>query len=68
MTTVTLQKNYKKLENRLGAIERILKVFMGDELSSSKVRKLELLSKKLDEGAGKRFGSHRAFSQYVKSL
>lgn len=68
MTTATLQKSYQKLESRLGALERMLKVLMEGEVLPSKVKQLERLSKKLDKGAGKRFVSSRAFSRYIKSL
>ena len=68
MTTITLEKSYKKLQNRLAVLERVVKEFLSDELKSEKVKSFEKISKRLDSGAGKRFSSYRAFRGYLKSL
>ena len=38
MTTITLEKSYKKLQNRLAILERVVKEFLGDELKPEKVK------------------------------
>lgn len=68
MTTVTLEKNYKNIEIRLENLEKLIKAFFQDELKQQKLSKLERISKRLDQGAGKRFFSQREFLRYLKSL
>ena len=68
MTTVTLEKGYKKLASRLKNLEQVVLEFFGGELKESKLKKLELISKKIDGGSGKHFVSHREFKNYLKSL
>jgi len=68
MSTTTLQKNYKKLENRLEGLEQIIRKFFEGELKEVKIKKLEKISQRLDEGKGQRFSSYREFQRYLKSL
>ncbi len=68
MSAVILQKNYKKLENRLESLEQIIKEFFAGELQEAKIKKLDKISRQLDEGGGRRFASHREFQRYLKSL
>lgn len=68
MTTVTLEKNYKKLENRLENLEKLIKVIIENELVQKELSKLGKISHKLDEGTGKRFYSRQEFLRYLKSL
>lgn len=68
MSTATLQKNYKRLENRLENLEQVIKEFFGGELKGAKLRKLEKISKRLDGGYGHRFSSYKAFQRHLKAL
>lgn len=68
MSTATLQKNYKKLENRLENLEEVIGELFGGELKDAKVKKLAKISRRLDGGGGQRFSSHKAFRRYLKSL
>ena len=68
MSTTILEKNYKKLENRLGNLEKFVKFKFEDELTSKEVLKLMKISEKLDKGAGRRFHGGREFFRYLKSL
>jgi len=68
MGITTLQKNYKKLEHKIETIEQMVRTFFAGELKEEKVKQLEKLSQQLDAGQGKRFTSHRAFQQYLRSL
>ena len=68
MSITTLQKNYKKLENRLGMIERLIREFFGGELKDEELKKLESISKKMDKGQGRRIASRGEFQQYLESL
>ncbi|OGY64368.1 MAG: hypothetical protein A3E64_01925 [Candidatus Harrisonbacteria bacterium RIFCSPHIGHO2_12_FULL_48_16] len=68
MSTAILQKNYKRLENRLETLEQIIGELFVAGLKEGKVKMLEKVSKELDKGRGKRFFSYRKFQQYLKSL
>ena len=68
MSITTIQKNYKKLENRMETLEQVIKEFFSGELKEEKIKKLEKISKQLDRGSGRRFSSHHDFQQYLKSL
>ena len=68
MTTVTLEKNYKKLENRLEYLEKLVKVIAADELTPRKIAALQKISRDLDRGSGKRFHSRQELLRYLKSL
>lgn len=68
MTTATIQKNYKRLENRLENLERIVERLATDELTAQEITKLEKVSGALDRGAGKRFYSRQELLRYLKSL
>ena len=68
MSITILQKNYKKLESRLGTLERLMREFFGGELKDEKLQKLESISKKLDKGYGRRIASRGEFQRYLKSL
>ena len=68
MTTVTLEKNYKKLKNRLETLEKLVKVLVRSEIKAEKILQWEKTSRKLDAGGGKKFSSYQAFEKYLKSL
>ena len=68
MSITILQKNYKKLEQKIETIEQMVRTFFAGELKEEKIKKLEKLSQQLDAGQGKRFTSYRAFQQYLRSL
>ena len=68
MITVTLEKNYKKLKNRLEALEKLMKVIVRSEVRAEKILQWEKTSRKLDADGGKEFSSYREFEKYLKSL
>lgn len=68
MTTVTLEKNYKKLESRLETLEKLVRALAQSEIRAEKILQWERTSRDLDAGRGRRFSSHRAFEKYLKSL
>ncbi len=68
MATATIEKNYKKLENRLEHLEKLVRVMVQNEIKTEKILEWERISRELDAGGGKRFSSYRAFEKYLKSL
>ena len=68
MTAITFEKDYKKLQNRLENLEKLVKAIINDELTPKVINKLGKISERLDLGFGRRFNSSRAFDRYLKSL
>ena len=68
MITATIQKSYKKLEERVKKLEKIVTIALQDEISSARLKKLEKISESLDKGKGKHFSSSRSLFQYLDSL
>ncbi len=68
MTTATIQKNYKKLEERVRNLEAVITVVLQDETIPAYGKKLLRISHKLDQGLGKRIPSPRDLRKYLRSL
>ncbi len=68
MTAATIQQSYKKLEERVRKLEKIVTTALQDEISSERLKKLERISRALDKGKGKRLASPQSFFQYLDSL
>ncbi len=66
MTTVTLEKNYKKLKSRLETLEKLVKVLVNSEIKAEKILQWEKTSRDLDRGLGKRIRSQKELVRYFK--
>jgi len=64
----TLLRNQKRLEVKVSYLQSLVTELSEDEISPAYAKKLEKISKSMDEGKGRKFKTYASFEKYLKNL